>query len=32
SGAPLGAAAVDGVEPTWDSERWRGWLEGLVTD
>ncbi|MFN3338678.1 MAG: SRPBCC family protein [Dietzia sp.] len=31
SGAPLGAAAVDGVEPTWDAEHWRGWLEGLVT-
>ncbi|WP_216692924.1 SRPBCC family protein [Dietzia psychralcaliphila] len=31
TGAPLGAAAVDGVEPTWDAERWRGWLEALVT-
>lgn len=31
AGAPLGAAAVDGVEPTWDAVRWRGWLEGLIT-
>ncbi|MDX2356266.1 SRPBCC domain-containing protein [Dietzia sp. PP-33] len=30
SGSPLGAAAVDGVEPTWDAERWRRWLDGLV--
>lgn len=27
---PLGAAAVDGVEPTWDAPRWRGWLDGLA--
>ena len=27
---PLGAAAVDGVEPSWDAPRWRAWLEGLV--
>ena len=31
TGEPLGAAAVDGVEPTWDAVRWRGWLEGLIT-
>lgn len=29
---PLGAAAVDGVEPSWDAPRWRAWLEGLVAD
>ena len=27
---PLGAAAVDGVEPTWDADRWRAWLADLV--
>lgn len=32
TGEPLGAAAVDGVEPTWDAPRWRAWLDGLVTD
>lgn len=31
-GRPLGAAAVDGVEPSWDAPRWRTWLEGLVAD
>lgn len=30
TGEPLGAAAIDGVEPTWDAPRWRGWLEGLL--
>ena len=30
AGEPLGAAAVDGVEPTWDAPRWRDWLRGLV--
>lgn len=30
SGEPLGAAAVDGVEPTWDAPRWRTWLGGLA--
>ena len=29
-GGPLGAAAVDGVEPSWDAPRWRAWLEGLL--
>ena len=29
-GRPLGAAAVDGVEPSWDAPRWRTWLEGVV--
>lgn len=29
-GRPLGAAAVDGVEPSWDAPRWRAWLEGLA--
>lgn len=29
-GRPLGAAAVDGVEPSWDTPRWRAWLEALV--
>lgn len=32
TGEPLGAAAVDGVEPTWDAPRWRAWLDGLLTD
>lgn len=32
TGAPLGAAAVDGVEPTWDATRWRDWLTSLTTD
>ena len=32
SGDPLGAAAVDGVEPTWDAPRWREWLAGLARD
>lgn len=27
---PLGAAAVDGVEPTWDAPRWRAWLDELA--
>ena len=27
---PLGAAAVDGVEPTWDADHWRAWLADLV--
>lgn len=31
TGAPLGAAAVDGVEPTWDATRWRDWLTYLTT-
>jgi len=31
-GAPLGAAALDGVEPTWDSERWRAWADSLAAD
>lgn len=30
SGDPLGAAAVDGVEPTWDAPRWREWLDALT--
>lgn len=30
SGEPLGAAAVDGVGPTWDAPRWREWLDGLA--
>ena len=29
-GSPLGAAAVDDVEPGWDSGRWRDWLDDLV--
>lgn len=32
TGEPLGAAAVDGVEPTWDASRWRAWLGGLIAD
>ena len=32
TGEPLGAAAVDGVEPTWDALRWRAWLDGLIAD
>ncbi len=31
-GQPLGAAAVDGVEPSWDAPRWRAWLDQLATD
>lgn len=30
AGEPLGAAAVDGVEPTWDAPRWREWLDGFA--
>lgn len=30
SGEPLGAAAVDGVEPSWNAPRWRAWLDGLA--
>lgn len=32
TGDPLGAAAVDGVGPTWDAPRWREWLSGLLGD
>lgn len=31
-GRPLGAAAIDGVEPSWDAPRWRTWLRGLTVD
>lgn len=31
TGAPLGAAAVDGVEPSWDAARWRDWLTALAS-